>query len=435
MKVGRYNIQFEKGYCNGRRFNCLDGELFSNPQLLVAALKKRQLKNRDVDLFFAAPSSPKADGTISWEIDQHSTTTFQFYSLDDRSEHKDDLIARSSNLISQIKSLSKSGPTSDAYEKKIDEAIDQVVKNEHVLELFAGYNPDAKIYFPVVVGWGGSYVDDVENDHALKAQSDLVLEDVSNKLTEKTPVEGTEDGKPLQSQHITGKLNKPGFLYQLLWLILFLLVLTITYFILPACGVRGLIVTCKGEALNLAILEKQRDNLIDELYLENNICTSTFTKPKAPEEIPEPDPLGDLSVPDPSQVVEERLEKSGGTKADLMVSLIWNTNEDLDLHVSCPNEKTVSHVSRDSLINQCGTLDVDANVASDIQKLTNQPIENILLIPQSGSFKIMVRSVVNPKSRPEGTPFEVHVSDLDKSMVFEGIIKPSENKLFRFDRQ
>ena len=54
-----------------------------------------------------------------------------------------------------------------------------------------------------------------------------------------------------------------------------------------------------------------------------------------------------------------------------MVSLIWNTREDLDLKVTCPGQKYVNHANRDVEKNNCGTLDIDANVASKSNKITD----------------------------------------------------------------
>ena len=134
-----------------------------------------------------------------------------------------------------------------------------------------------------------------------------------------------------------------------------------------------------------------------------------------------------------SNSIDERLNKSGGTQSDLMVSLVWNTREDLDLKVTCPNERAVNHANRTLSANSCGTLDVDANV-SNRGSITNEPIENILLEKFEGLYKIEVRSITNSNSRNDGTNFEIRLVDEKKEKVFSGSIMPAEIKQFTFER-
>ena len=73
MKFDNYEVKFVKGLYNGKRFQSLEGYLYSDPQALISSLKKDdKLKaSDDLDYFFALPEKNK-DGTIKWQINQHS---------------------------------------------------------------------------------------------------------------------------------------------------------------------------------------------------------------------------------------------------------------------------------------------------------------------------------------------------------------------------
>ena len=132
--------------------------------------------------------------------------------------------------------------------------------------------------------------------------------------------------------------------------------------------------------------------------------------------------------------METRLNEKGGKTSKLMVSLIWNTREDLDLKVTCPGQKYVNHANRDVERNDCGTLDVDANVTNEAIKITKRPIENILLKEVEGIFEIQVKSIKNKESLNMGTSFKVHAKSGDKNTIFEDIIFPGKIKTFAFER-
>jgi hypothetical protein len=71
--------------------------------------------------------------------------------------------------------------------------------------------------------------------------------------------------------------------------------------------------------------------------------------------------------------IARRLEEAGGRHrdVDVRVSLMWNTVDDVDLHVTAPSGETIFHGNRRS---RCGgRLDVDRNVAST----TREPVENV----------------------------------------------------------
>ena len=206
----------------------------------------------------------------------------------------------------------------------------------------------------------------------------------------KSDIENTPKGSSLPLQSRTFNTL---WLYWFLWLLIFLIVLFIAYLLLPSCGVKNFINTCQEKKANLTSFENKRDNLLESLIIENNICLSENFKSTPAKNNP---PINEQETEaDLAEEVETRLNEKGGKTSKLMVSLIWNTREDLDLKVTCPGQKYVNHANRDVEKNNCGTLDIDANVASKSNKITRRPIENILLKETEGFFKIQVKSIKN----------------------------------------
>ena len=426
MKVERYQVKFENGLVEGKRFVGLDNEFQYDPQNLINALEKRGFINKDLSLFFSIPTQPEKNGTISWEINQPADTnqTFEIFSLDDEKlsdDIKENIISRKDKLLNDLKSFHETGKNSGEQNNKVDEVLEHIFSGEQNIKVVAGHNPKSKEYFPVAIGWGGIFSDEKTKN------VDLVTQTKPQK--KKSDIENTPKGSSLPLQPRTFNTL---WLYWFLWLLIFLIVLFIAYLLFPSCGVKNFINTCQEKESNLTSFENKRDNLLESLIIENNICLSeNFISTPAKNNPPINEQEIETNL---VEEVETRLNEIGGKTSKLMVSLIWNTREDLDLKVTCPGQKYVNHANRDVEKNNCGTLDIDANVASKSNEITRRPIENILLKETEGFFEIQVKSIKNKESLNSGTPFKVHVKSDGNNTIFEDKIFPSKIKTFTFER-
>lgn len=103
---------------------------------------------------------------------------------------------------------------------------------------------------------------------------------------------------------------------------------------------------------------------------------------------------------------QKRRNEQGGALGKLTVSLIWDTDDDLDLHVIEPDGEDIGPTKKTS--NSGGKLDVDANYNS----VMKNPVENIFWQePPKGTYRVMV-NCYNRRSTKDGQiPFEVLVLD------------------------
>jgi hypothetical protein len=143
--------------------------------------------------------------------------------------------------------------------------------------------------------------------------------------------------------------------------------------------------------LQAALAEKQR-----------RLCAAT--------PIPAPTPPPVL----PPNNSRRRVEDAGGRIGAVNVILTWSTDDDLDLHVTCPSGKVIYHGNKQD----CGgVLDVDAN-SSDVNKTTS-PAENITWpegAAPAGTYKVEVDPY---RRRNAGRPIDFKVDLLINSEVVD----------------
>ena len=94
MKFDNYEVKFVKGLYNGKRFESLEGYLYSDPQALISSKKDDKLKaSDDLDYFFALPEKIEM-GLLNGRLISIRRRAFKS-NLDDVPEDvKNDLISR-----------------------------------------------------------------------------------------------------------------------------------------------------------------------------------------------------------------------------------------------------------------------------------------------------------------------------------------------------
>ena len=100
-----------------------------------------------------------------------------------------------------------------------------------------------------------------------------------------------------------------------------------------------------------------------------------------------------------------RLDVAGAELGALTISLMWNTKEDLDLHVINPNGDRIWYKKRKD--KSTGELDVDMNAAEDGApcRLTREPVENVYWQdPLTGRYEIVINSFENNPDDDDHAP-------------------------------
>lgn len=120
------------------------------------------------------------------------------------------------------------------------------------------------------------------------------------------------------------------------------------------------------------------------------------------------------SGPDESDL-DAVLQDLGAGTGEITVSMLWDTDDDLDLHMSTPDGSEIYYSNREA---GGGYLDVDANVGG---RTMDNPVENIYFeSPQTGSYSIWIE---NYSDRTDGpTNYIVRVTAGGESQTFSGTI-------------
>ena len=213
-----------------------------------------------------------------------------------------------------------------------------------------------------------------------------------------------------------------NILLGLLGLLLFALIVG---FLLPACGLRtpfGTIVfglpfqtSCDAtqtSELSQSIteghhLERELQVLREEYQRRRLAC---YAQPLRPAE-----PVIPVEQPEEPRRVERR--------GEAQITLIWDTEDDLDLAITCPNNNQISYSTKGNLI--CGgILDIDRN-SKDTNTVT-RPVENITF-PQgliaSGEHSIVITNYKDRGSK-QPIPYTLTIRQGEEKIVHRGEIPP-----------
>lgn len=236
----------------------------------------------------------------------------------------------------------------------------------------------------------------------------------------------------------------------LLWLVFGLLVAAIFIVLLSGCGVsvpgfgwlgqRGLVNYCpvpvqaealaappelEAEQARQQVLEDELRRLQLEIAAARRQCGRPEGEGAAPAEgAPSETPPADAGA-DPDADFDSRLDREGGQRGEVTVTLMWNSDADLDLHVECPGDRSIFYGSPRA----CGgELDVDMNVGG---AMSSEPVENIVWPEgalEPGTYRVIVN---NFNSRSDGetpTPYRVRLIRGDQREIVEGEIATADDR-------
>lgn len=394
--------------------------------LLVRTLVER-LGSRAASMF--AEPVPSPDGvSIDWYASASDApqplTNFPAAKQEPLRRDMIAVVERIGDLVGELEASKRDADTRAA------QALRQALRYPDDNYLFVA---DGRI---VVTGWAYEFEDADRSSGDLSTwirRSDI--EPVQNIAPapppEARPTSAVQAAAPIPATIIDRRRRWWG-LDLLLWLLLALLLILIFWLLLPACEIgllarAGLIEGCpRAVAGELPatrqqgnVLQAELDRLRRQMAEERHRCR---IQQVAPWTVETERDHAQLAGPDSEaeQEFNERLEREEAQRGDLTVSLIWSTDDDLDLVVQCPNGESI-HFKKKSACG--GRLDVDANVMSN--KLMPEPVENVYwpegdLTP--GTYLIGAM-LFNRRSSPGASPvpFQIRVQLGDTSQIIDGV--------------
>ena len=126
-------------------------------------------------------------------------------------------------------------------------------------------------------------------------------------------------------------------------------------------------------------------------------------------------------------VLEERITEYRTGTGEITISLIWDTWDDLDLHVVAPDG---SHIYYGTPFGGGGVLDHDANAGSE---RTLEPVENIYFaVPQSGQYTIWIQDY-NDRSEGYDTNYLLRITIGDQVLYYDGTINTTGTQISIYD--
>lgn len=153
--------------------------------------------------------------------------------------------------------------------------------------------------------------------------------------------------------------------------------------------------------------------------------TDRGAKPVAPPRQPQAEaPVKAEPTAEERREFASRMSAAGAATGEITVTLLWNSQNDLDLVVRCPSGRQLDYRRP----TECGgALDVDAN--ANRGNLSSRPVENMFwpagkALP--GAYEVAVRYAVRKDDdNPRETPFQVRLSRGSQESLFKGVIMPN----------
>lgn len=205
-----------------------------------------------------------------------------------------------------------------------------------------------------------------------------------------------------------------AWLSALLWALFTLLLLIIGYLLLKYCaiGLPGSANDIRTAIFNFCDLPAVAANLpantdysrqASLLAKLNQLELSIEAKRRACHAQTRPDASRPTTTPEASS----RLQREHGQVGAVNLILTWNTDDDLDLHVRCPDGTQIFFANQRA----CGAvLDVDQNMADN--SVTREPVENIFWADTNavpGEYTVWVDRYKSRSSGDQATNFRVEL--------------------------
>ncbi len=130
---------------------------------------------------------------------------------------------------------------------------------------------------------------------------------------------------------------------------------------------------------------------------------------------------GDTAGPDESTMDDVLNDLNAGT-GEITVSLLWDSTDDVDLHIMTPDGSEIYYGNRSV---GGGELDIDANTSSNMM---DNPVENVYFsVPAGGTYTVWIEDY---NDRSDGTTnYIVRVTVGDQSQTFTGTIDGTDTRV------
>lgn len=353
---------------------------------------------------FAEPVTSEKGDQVDWYTDLPGEITPM---ADLSPDLRSGLQARLAALMDDIAAQARLLADGDANMQRLGEALSNALSIPDESAVFALSQAGAETQ-PVLINWAS-----VQTDHG----------GVSGKVltgwTPQRPAPFVAPAVAVQAVPVAGgaTLGQTGWrwLSPLLWLLAGLLGLLFLILLIAPCALRGLpyLNFCPAP---IVASDPQQDLARDRNVLENRVAFLEREIAQGEAGCRASVPMDDQALNDGE--MQRRLVRERASRGDTEIGLMWNSQADLDLHVTCPAGGVINFSQKHAP--QCGgRLDVDMNAAGSRH---DAPVEHVYFKdPPAGPYTI---KVVFFDSKPRGGSqrFRLRVSFRDDVEEFSGTL-------------
>lgn len=391
---------------------------------LISAAVRERLGDAHGDLF-AEPVAAQHGDTIDWYAPMQGAAV----ALPDLPEDEQAQVrARLAELVSGIRAEAQTLADSDAPDdQRLSEALLNAIEvpGEDMVQVVRGL--DGGLY-PVLVHWAWLRDEQAEVRGVLTS---MVARPGGSRSAEQAAIAAQQQMQQQEQSRLRARAVW-WWLLLLGWVLLLVLLGWILYLLIAPCGVnQGRLIFCPkpepeisavlGEA---RVIEDEIAGLEHEMALLDRGCKPTIpVLPATPKVAPAPGSAPDTNAPaitptDKDRAeIDKRIRDRGAARGVLNFVLEWQSVDDVDLYVTCPNGATISYRNK----TDCNaTYDLDANVLR--KDAITDPAENIVFNElHTGLYKVRAHLRGHRTDRPVSIVLHVLRAD-GNSQSFTGIL-------------